>query len=126
MHRKYYPKISKNTSLNIGLNYFHYQFKERNKKFTQSLFSIPLLIQHNFFNKNIRPYIFAGISLNYIQIKNSSENSLLEKRFQKTYGINFPYGAGFEIDIYEGIYLKSEYRDEAYSHPILFRIGYFF
>lgn len=39
--------------------------------------------------------------------------------------MNLLYGAGIEIDISAGVYLKSEYRYEAYSHPIVFEIGYF-
>ena len=125
MYRKYMPKISRSTSLNIGVSYFNYQFTQKNKDYTQSLLSIPLQVQQNIFNKNIRPYIFAGLSLNYLQIKHD-DNSILSEGFQKTYGINLLYGAGIEIDIFKGIYLKSEYRNEAYSHPILFGIGYIF
>lgn len=125
-HRKYLPKISRSTSLNIGISYFNYQSKGLNNDFTQSLFSIPLQIQQNLFNKNIRPYLFAGLSLNYLQIKDENNNLLLSEGFQKTYGINLLFGAGIEIDISKGIYLKSEYRREAYSHPIVFGIGYIF
>jgi hypothetical protein len=126
MYRKYIPQISRSTSINIGINYFNYQFKEQNKDFTQSLLSIPLQIQQNILNKNIRPYFFTGISLNYLQIKDENNNSILSEGLQKTYGINFLYGAGIEIDIFKGIYLKSEYRNEGYSHPIVFGIGYIF
>jgi hypothetical protein len=126
MYRKYQPKISRSTSLNIGISYFNYQFKERNEDFTKSLLSIPLQIQQNFSNKNIRPYFFAGLSLNYLQIKDKNNNSILSEGLLKTYRINLLYGAGIEIDIYKGIYLKSEYRNESYSHPIVFGIGYIF
>jgi len=126
MYRKYNPRISRSTSLNIGISYFNYQFKEFNKEYTQSLLSIPLQIQQNILNKNIRPYIFAGLSFNYLRINDNENNSLLEEGLQKTYGLNFLYGAGIEIDVFKGIYLKSEYRQEAYSHPILFGIGYIF
>ena len=124
IHRKFYPKISRSTSLNVGLNYFNYEFKVRNRNFTQSLLSIPLQIQNNILNKNIRPYIFAGLSFNYLRISDENNNSILSGGFQKSYGINLLYGAGIEIDILKNIYLKGEYRIEAYSHPIMFGIGY--
>jgi len=126
MIRKYYPKISNSTSLNFGVSYFNYKIEEQNATNTASLLSIPLQIQQNLFNKNIRPYIFAGLSLNYLIANDNNGNSILEKGFQKTYGINLLYGVGIEIDIFKGFYLKSEYRNEAYSHPILFGIGYVF
>lgn len=126
MYRKYLPKISRSTSLNVGINYFNYQFTEQNEDFTQSLLSIPLQIQQNIFNKKIRPYLFAGISLNYLQLEDKNNNSVLSNGLQTTYGINLLYGVGIEIDIFKGIYLKSEYREEAYTHPIVFGIGYIF
>ena len=79
-----------------------------------------------FFNFFVIPYFFAGLSLNYVQIKDDNNNSLLTEGLQKTYGINLLYGAGIEIEVFKGIYLKSEYRDEGYSHPIVFGIGYIF
>ncbi|PQJ78288.1 hypothetical protein [Polaribacter porphyrae] len=124
IYRKYYPEISRSTSLNFGISYFNYQFKELNNNFTQSLISIPLQIQQNILNKKIRPYFFVGFSINYLQLKDKNANSLLEQGFQKTYGFNLLYGAGIEIDIFNNIYLKSEYRNEAYSHPISIGIGY--
>lgn len=126
MYRRYVPKISRNTSLNMGISYFNYQFTEQNRDFKQSLLSIPLQIQQNIFNKNIRPYFFAGLSLNYLKLKDENNNSILNEGLKKTYGINFLYGAGVEIDIYKGIYLKSEYRIGPYTHPIVFGIGYIF
>lgn len=126
MYRKYYPKISRNVSINIGVSYFNYQLKSENEKYTQSLLSIPFQAQHNILNKKIRPNIFAGFSLNYLRITDNENNSLAEEGFQKTYGLNFLFGVGIEIDLLKGIYLKGEYRNEAYSHPILFGIGYIF
>lgn len=124
MYRKYLPRISRSASLNIGISYFNYQFKSQNRDFTQSLLSIPLQIQQNFSNKNVRPYIFAGISFNYLKISDENNNSIIDEGFQKSYRINLLYGAGIEIDILKNIYLKGEYRREAYSHPIMFGIGY--
>jgi len=128
MYRKYIPKVSRSTSLNTGISYFHYQYKEQRILSSQSLLSIPLQIQQNIFNKSIRPYLFAGLSLNYAQSKEGNNISpiVVVQGFQKTYGINFLYGAGIEIDLFKGVYIKSEYRNEGYSHPITFGIGYIY
>lgn len=130
MYRLYYPKISRSTSLNLGLNYFNYQFPELNKSntsnFKESLISTPLQIQQNILNKNIRPYIFLGLNFSYLKIVDDKNNSLIKDGFQRNYGIGILYGAGIEIDLYKGIMLKSEFRQELFTHLILFGIGYNF
>jgi len=130
MYRMYYPKISRSTSLNVGLNYFNYQFSElfnnKSSRFKESLISIPFQFQHNILNKNIRPYVFTGFSLCYLRTVDEKNNSLIEDGFQKSFGFGFLYGAGIEIDLYNGIMLKSEFRYELFNHLILFGIGYNF
>lgn len=130
MYRLYYPKISRSTSLNLGLNYFNFHFSEsfrtNTAEFNESLISIPLQFQQNILNKNIRPYLFAGINLNYLKIKDSENNSLLDDGFQSNFGFGVLYGAGIEMDLYKGIMLKSEFRYEVSNHLILFGIGYNF
>ena len=130
MYRVYFPKISRSTSLNLGLNYFNYQFSESSygttSLYKKSLISIPFQFQQNILNKNIRPYIFAGFSLSYLKSIDDKNNSLIEDGFQKNFGIGFLYGAGLEIDIYKRFMLKSEIRNEIYNHLILFGIGYNF
>jgi len=126
MYRKYIPKISLSTSVNIGVSYYRYRFTEQNRDFNQSLLSIPFQIQQNILNKKIRPYFFAGLSLTYLKLTDRNDNSLINQGFQESYGMNLLYGAGIEIDVSAGVYLKSEYRNEAYSHPIVFGIGYIF
>ena len=126
MYRKFLPKISRGVSINIGISYFNYQFESQNRDFTQSLLSIPLQIQQNISNKNVRPYIFAGFSFNYLKISDENNNSILDQGPQKSYGVNSLYGAGIEVNILKNIYLKGEYRKEAYSHPIMFGIGYIY
>lgn len=124
MVRKYFPKLSRSTSLNFGVLYFNYTSKEADDRFNISLVSVPLHIQQNLSNKKIRPYLFAGVALNYSQTTNENGDSLKYQGFQKTNGVNFPYGIGIEIDIYKAFYFKSEYRDELFTHPLLFGIGY--
>lgn len=130
MYRLYYPKISRSTSLNFGLNYYNYQFHESfgssTSKFKQSLISLPLQFQQNLLNKNIRPYLFAGLNLSYTKIVDDRNNSLIEGGLQKSFGLGFLYGAGVELDLYKGIMLKSEYRYEIFNHLLLFGIGYNF
>jgi len=131
MYRLYYPKISRSTSLNLGLNYFNYQFSELSNSnttsdFKESLISIPFQIQQNILNKNIRPYIFMGLNFSYLKIVDDKNNSLIEGGFQRNFGIGTLYGAGIEIDLYKGIMLKSEIRQDLFTHLILFGIGYNF
>lgn len=126
MYRKYQPKISRSTSLNLGINYFYYKFKSQNRDLTQSLLSLPIQIQQNILNKNVRPYIFAGFSFFYSISPDKNNNSIINEGFQKPYGLNPLYGAGIEIDILKGIYLKSEYRVEPYAYPLMFGIGYIY
>jgi len=45
---------------------------------------------------------------------------------QKTYSLYFLYGTGIEIDILKNIYFKIEYRNEVFSHPIMFGLGYIY
>lgn len=133
-NRVYFPKFSKNTSLNIGLNYYNYRFTipravslGSDFEATQSLISVPIQLQHNFANKNIRPYVFMGTNISYLSVNDDEGNSLLDDSgFQSEFGLSFLYGAGIEIDLYKGIMLKSEYRHETFTHLVLFGIGYNF
>lgn len=123
MYRKYVPKISRKISMNFGISYFHYQFTEQNKEVQRSLWSMPLQFQHNFFDKNIRPYIISGLSFTYLDTSERNNRSVLQERFEQDYALNLLYGAGIEIEIFKKMYVKAEYRREAYSHPVLFGIG---
>ncbi len=76
IYRTYFPKISRSTSLNIGINYFNYKHSEITgnyyysamRSYKSTLISLPVQIQENFLNKNIRPYAFAGFNLSYLVI----------------------------------------------------------
>lgn len=130
MYRIYYPKISRSTSLNIGLNYLNYQYSElynnKSYKITQTLTTIPIQIQQNFLNKNFRPYLFAGFDLNHLKIVDYNNNSILKNGLQNNFGIGLLYGAGLELDIYKGLMVKCEYRNEIFTHLFLIGIGYNF
>jgi len=132
MRRVYYPKFSRSTSLNFGLSYYYaiqkndFNFVTNKNEITTRFFSIPIYIQQNILNKNIRPYVFAGLNLSYLSEMDADGNELIKKGFQNNYGIGYGLGFGLEVDIYEGFFMKGEYRDETYQHPILLGIGYLF
>ncbi len=133
-YRTYFPKISRSTSLNIGLNYFNYKNQIRKGQWpwnqvinkTYSLATVPFQLQQNFLNKKIRPYAFAGVNASYLTITDESGNSFIEKGLQNSFGVALLYGAGIEADFYKGMMLKAEYRDENFAHLILLGIGYNF
>lgn len=81
MYRKYIPKISSSTSVNIGVSYYRYRFTDQNRNFNQSLLSLPFQIQQNILNKKIRPYFFAGLSLTYLKLTDRNDNSLINQGF---------------------------------------------
>lgn len=128
-NRTYFPRFSRNTSFSTGLNYYNYQYTDTalNTEVTQSLISVPFQVQHNFLNKNIRPYAFTGASLSFLSINDEDGNSIIEDTgFQSDFGLGFMLGAGIEVDLYKGLMLKSEFRHETFTHLILFGIGYYF
>ena len=131
IYRSYFPKISRSTSLNGGLNYFNYHYLDVNKygyqkNFINTLISLPLQIQQNLLNKNIRPYVFAGLNLSYVKLVDDKGVTQLDKGLQRNIGVGMLYGAGIEADIFKGIMLKSEYRYENLPHLIMVGIGYNF
>jgi hypothetical protein len=136
-YRTYFPKISRSTSLNIGINYYKYNYIEADKnilfgaigaekKYVSTLISLPFQIQQNILNKNIRPYIFGGFNAAYYKVIDGRGISKIQKGFQRNFGVSVLGGVGIEIDIFKGLMIKSEFRHEIYTHPILFGIGYNF
>lgn len=132
LHRTYFPKISRSTSLNLGLSYYEYierndyQFNASKNKITTQLFSIPAQIQQNIMNKEFRPYVFIGLNFSYISQKNAFGRELIEKGFQDNYGIGYMYGVGVEVDIAKRFFAKAEYRQESFQHALLIGISYYF
>lgn len=132
--RTYFPKISRGLSFNTGINYFNYKnlikrgqwpFNEIIDK-TYSLATIPFQLQQNFLNKKIRPYAFVGANISYLKVTDQSGSSQIDKGLQNSFGVALLYGGGIEADIYKGIMLKTEYRDENFAHLLLVGIGYNF
>ncbi|WP_395052299.1 hypothetical protein [Flavobacterium sp.] len=130
IYRIYYPKISRSTSLNFGLNYFYNKnsqvYNNVTYNFTSSLISLPVQLQQNFLNEKFRPYITAGFNLNYLKVVDKNDNSILFNGLQNNIGIGIVYGTGIEFDLYKGLLAKCEYKFESYRHVILFGIGYNF
>ena len=130
IYRIYYPKISRSTSLNFGLNYFYNKnsevYNNVTYNFTSSLISLPVQLQQNFLNEKFRPYIFAGFNLNYLKVVDKNDNSVLFNGLQNNIGLGIVYGTGIEFDLYKGLLAKCEYKFESYRHVILFGIGYNF
>ncbi len=132
MQRTYYPKISRSTSLNVGLSYYQYienndfSFNSSNYKITTQLVSVPVQIQQNILNKGLRPYLFIGLNLSYITKKDALGRELIKKGIQNNYGIGYMYGGGVEVDITKRFFLKSEFRQESFQHALLFGISFFF
>ncbi len=133
VYRTYFPKLSRSTSINIGLNYFREQFSEidvnppYNKiNYRSNLFSIPFQIQQNFLNKSVRPYFFVGFNASILKVVDEDGNSPIRKGLQRNFGLGILYGGGIEANIYKGLIIKSEYRYETYSHLVLLGIGYIF
>jgi hypothetical protein len=130
--RIYYPNFSRNTSLNIGLNYYNYQFTEPKSfgsdiEVTQTLVSVPFQFQYNLAHKSTRPYIFSGVNIAFFNKKDQNKNSLIDKKgFQENFGFSFLFGAGLEIDIAKNIFFKGEFRHETFNHLFLFGLGYVF
>lgn len=124
LYRKYIPHLSRKISMNFGMSYYNHQFQERNKNVKRSLLSIPVKFQHNFFQGSTRPYVFAGFSFNYFDTSEKYNHSFSRKRLERKYGLDVLYGAGIEVSVFKQMYMKVEYRREAYVHPLLFGIGW--
>lgn len=132
--RTYFPKISRSTSLNTGISYFNYKnlikrgqwpWNEVIEK-TYSLITVPFQLQQNILNKRITPYVFVGANISYLKVTDQSGTSQIDKGLQNNFGVALLYGAGIEADIYKGIMLKTEYRDENFAHLVLVGVGYNF
>lgn len=135
-YRKFFPKISRSTSLNVGLSYYNYQFIEPylksaypiavidNDVVTHKVFFAPVELRQSFFSSTIRPNIFAGITIGYGATERLHAGTL--KTSPYTFGYGILYGFGIESDIAKKVMLKAEYRVEVFEHLYLFGIGYNF
>lgn len=137
-YRKFFPKISQNTSLNIGLSYYFYRYLDPIivKYYPQiemidsysnfQLVSVPLEVRQDLLNNKIRPNVFAGFNFSYTSKTDNLSIYKNNDSFQNNFGIGLIYGVGIEADITKQIMIKAEYRKEIYDHLLLFGIGYNF
>lgn len=133
IYRTYLPKISSSTSINFGLGFYYYKHLEKINNYSASeanyiskLYSLPVQFQQNILNKKVRPYIFLGADLSYLQVENDKGVTINQKGFQSNFGVGIIYGGGLEIDIAKGLMVKGEYRYEVFSHLVLAGISYRF
>ncbi len=134
MHRTYFPKLSRSTSLNIGLNYFKQNYSTTYKDiytnfvvpYTYHLFSIPVQLQENLLNGGIRHYLFLGANLSYVKRLNEKGQEDLPPGLNNKLGFAFLFGGGAEADLYKGLMFKLEFRFENYAHMALMGLAYNF
>jgi hypothetical protein len=132
VYRRYIPKISDLTSLNLGVYYFNFTHKggvftfDPDDMLTLSIISIPFTIQQNFLRGNFRPFIFAGPAVEYVgSIKGNLINEdFLPKGFGKPLGITLTGGAGIEWNVTKELIIKSEYRYEVISQRVTIGLAY--
>ncbi len=121
--RIYFPRISKSTSLNLGISYYkysdkyktYYYGKVQDYKIESSITSLPIQVQQNILNKRIRPFFYAGIRLNYIKVVDNFYNG-------DGFDFDIFFGAGIEADIYKRLMLRVE---TGYNLPSI-AVGYRF
>lgn len=130
-YRIYNPRISKSTSINIGIQYSYFQetilvnhvkLGIQQFKPTYSTLSLPFLVQQNILNKSVRPYFKGGLALTYSKITNHPFPQ--ETGFQKTYGMGVLFGVGLEVDIYKGLMLKSDFFKDQITHLVTAGLAY--
>lgn len=134
-YKLYFPKVSNNVSLNFGSNYIANISKFNDNSYVDKVqyidaVSLQLLIQYNLLNKNIRPYIIAGVSYvalysgryytypNYVPIAN----------YNVVKGVaSYPtYGIGLEANLLKRLVIKSEYKVDFVSHLPTIGLAYNF
>lgn len=130
-YRLYFTDFSRSTSLNTGLHYYNYQFKAAVTPTsvvtsTRSIAAIPIFVQQNLLNKKVRPYLFAGVNVSYINTK--AGNLVFEdsKGFQQNFGFHVLGGAGIEWNVIPKLMLKADYRYEDVLHGFMGGLAYIF
>lgn len=130
-YRLYITDFSRSTSLNTGLHYYNYQFKTTISPTsvvtnTRSITSIPIFVQQNLLNKKVRPYLFAGVNISYINTKAGSTEFVDAKGFQGNFGFHVLGGAGIEWNVIPNLMLKADYRYENVMHGFMGGMAFIF
>lgn len=123
-YRLYITDFSRSTSFNLGLHYYNYQFQTTYSPITtvtstRSIASLPVFVQQNLLNKRIRPYLFAGVNISYINTKADKRGYEDAKGFQRNYGFNILGGGGIELNVIPNLMLKADYRYENVLHGFM-------
>ena len=131
IYRIYSCKISNGTSINFSANYVNanISFTDYDLKVNKGNYSLGMLcsyLQQNFFNEKFRPYALVGLGIAYIKAGYSNQTISEPVGLQKNFGFIFVLGAGVEYNIYKGLMLKAEYKNDIFSHLINVGIAYNF
>ncbi len=124
-YRLYVTDFSRSTSFNIGVHYYNYQFKTpyyTSYSFvtsTRNIVSLPVFVQQNLLNKKVRPYLFAGFNISYINSKADKPGYEDVNGFQRSYGFNILGGAGMEWNLLPNLMVKADYRYENVLHGFM-------
>jgi len=86
---------------------------------------VPFTIQYNLIQGKVRPYIDAGLALNYLDI--GTQMSYSANRTHDTkFGIGVVIAVGVEGYITSRLMVKADWRYELFLHYPTLGIGYFF
>lgn len=131
------PSVDKNLSLNFGINYMNYQKTSlatlvwsgypytKEQTANKTIISIPLTIQYYFTNGFIKPYIDAGLSLDYFKRDGellANGHELKESKF----GPAFTAAFGIDGFITSKLSVRADYRYELFLHYPTVGVSYIF
>lgn len=131
------PSIDKNLSLNFGINYMA-QKKVSTEKISlngypafktqtaeRSIISVPLTVQYYFTKGFIKPYIDAGLSIDYLQRKGELDGAGKIVNENKA-GLAFSAAIGIDGYITNRLFVRADYRYELFVHYPTIGIAYVF
>ncbi|MBG9376338.1 outer membrane beta-barrel protein [Panacibacter sp. DH6] len=131
------PSIDKNLSLNFGINYMA-QRKVSTEKVSingypafktqtaeRSVLSVPLTVQYYLTKGFIKPYIDAGLSIDYLQ-RNGELDGAGKIINENKAGLAFTAAFGIDCYITNRLFIRADYRYELFMHYPTIGIAYIF
>lgn len=125
------PSQSRRTSLNTGLVYLR-NFNTESysdyfgsvKEYDQvtEIIEVPLLIQYEFLEKKIRPYVYGGLGLAYKR-ETPFPGTTTTTGLQGDFGFSLIGGAGIEGYVSKKVFLKIDWRYDLLVHYPVIGIG---
>jgi hypothetical protein len=115
------PRVDKQASLNIGLNYSSTTYMTADSKalnpyyqyYTRyQIMSIPVTVQYNLTQTRIQPYCYLGFSGTY-NIEDNLATGFWVRPNDKEYGGTLVAGLGIEARIISGLFMRADWRYEA-------------